>query len=106
MKVFFADSLKFFLSLYGHKLPVVRMYISGDCSLLVTGRGDKNIKIWGLDCGDHHKSIFAYDNTVAGLRWFPNTHLIASSGEDGEVKLCDGDTFTRIQTLQGHVGEV
>ena len=80
--------------------------MSMDSSLPLTGGGDRNIKIWGLKFDSYHKSIFAYDNTVAGLRWFPNTHLIASSGEDGEVKLCDGDTFTRIQTLQGHVGEV
>ena len=31
-KVFFADTLKFFLSLYGHKLPVTAMDISGDSS--------------------------------------------------------------------------
>jgi U3 small nucleolar RNA-associated protein 12 len=28
IKVFFVDSLKFFLSLYGHKLPVLSMDIS------------------------------------------------------------------------------
>jgi hypothetical protein len=38
-------SLKFFLSLYGHKLPVLAMDISSDSSLLVTGSADKNIKV-------------------------------------------------------------
>ena len=28
VRIFFADSLKFFLSLYGHKLPVLSMDIS------------------------------------------------------------------------------
>ena len=32
--------------------------------------------------------------------------LPPSTGKDGEVKLWDGDTFARIQTLSGHVGEV
>ena len=37
----------------------------------------------------------------------PNTHRIVNSGKDGEVKMWDGDTFVRIQTLSpGHVGEV
>jgi WD40 repeat protein len=39
-------SLKFFLSLYGHKLPALTMDISSDSTLLVTGSADKNIKVW------------------------------------------------------------
>ena len=48
-QVFFADTLKFFLSLYGHKLPVLCMDISSDAALLVSGSADINLKIWGLD---------------------------------------------------------
>lgn len=59
-QVFFMDSLKFFLTLYGHKLPVLCMDISSDGDLIVTGSADKNLKIWGLDFGDCHKSLFAH----------------------------------------------
>ena len=59
-QVFFMDSLKFFISLYGHKLPVLCMDISSDGDLLVSGSADKNLKIWGLDFGDCHKSLFAH----------------------------------------------
>ena len=55
------SSHQFFLSLYGHKLPVTSMDISSDNTLLITGSADKNVKIWGLDFGDCHKSIFAHD---------------------------------------------
>ena len=44
-QVYYADSLKFFLSLYGHKLPVLCMDISSDSTLLATGSSDKNIKV-------------------------------------------------------------
>lgn len=79
--------LQFFLSLYGHKLPVLSMDISSvskisfkystnfritdlfitatllqDSTLIVTASSDKNIKLWGLDFGDCHKSIFAHDD--------------------------------------------
>ncbi len=47
LQVFFLDSLKFFLSLYGHKLPVLCMDISSDSTLLVSGSADKNIKVGG-----------------------------------------------------------
>jgi WD40 repeat protein len=51
VKVFFEDTLKFFLSLYGHKLPVLAMDVSADGTLLVTASSDKNVKLWGLDFG-------------------------------------------------------
>ena len=41
VKVFFVDTLKFFLSLYGHKLPVVCMDISSDSTVIATGSADR-----------------------------------------------------------------
>ncbi|KAG2369907.1 WD40-repeat-containing domain protein [Suillus spraguei] len=64
VKIFYQDTLKFFLSLYGHKLPVLAMDISDDSKLIVTCSADKNVKIWGLDFGDCHKSIFAHEESV------------------------------------------
>lgn len=58
------DSLKFALTLYGHKLPVLCMDISSDGVLIVTGSADKNLKIWGMDFGDCHKSIFAHTDRL------------------------------------------
>ena len=48
--------------MYGHKLPVLCLDISYDSSLLITGSADRNVKIWGMDFGDCHKSIFAHDD--------------------------------------------
>ena len=73
VKVFFTDTLKFFLSLYGHKLPVLAMDITTDSTLIATGSADRNVKIWGLDFGDCHKSLFAHDDSITGLRFLPNT---------------------------------
>lgn len=47
------------------------MDISSDGELIVTGSADKNIKIWGLDFGDCHKSIFAHAD-----RYYMIFHLI------------------------------
>ena len=64
VKVFHDDSLKFFLSLYGHKLPVMSMDISDDGDLLATGSADKTVKVWGLDFGDCHRSLLAHDDSI------------------------------------------
>ncbi|XP_066151518.1 WD repeat-containing protein 3 [Euwallacea fornicatus] len=105
VKIFFADSFKFYLSLYGHKLPVYCMDISSDSRLIATGSGDRNIKIWGMDFGDCHKSIFAHEDTVTGLQFVPKTHYLFTCGKDGKLKQWDGDKYHKIITLQGHSGE-
>lgn len=105
IKIFFLDTFKFFVSLYGHKLPALCMDISSDSTLIATGSADRNIKIWGLDFGDCHKSIFAHDDSVTGLSFVPGTHYFFSSGKDGKIKQWDADIFRKIVTLHGHAGE-
>jgi U3 small nucleolar RNA-associated protein 12 len=122
VKVFYQDSLKFFLSLYGHKvricyqlcsavdsgrthpsqylfrllqLPVLSMDISSDSKLLVTCSADKNIKIWGLDFGDCHKSIFAHDESVMQVAFERDSHYFWSGGKDKYIKYWDGDKVRR-----------
>ena len=106
VKIFFTDSLKFYLSLYGHKLPVLSLDISHDSKLIITSSADKNVKIWGLDFGDCHKSIFAHDGSVMQVKFEKSTHNFFSTGKDGLVCYWDGDKFENIQKLKGHQGEI
>ncbi|ONK58231.1 uncharacterized protein A4U43_C09F9900 [Asparagus officinalis] len=106
VKVFFMDSLKYYLSLYGHKMPVLCMDISSDGDLIVTGSADKNIKFWGLDFGDCHKSRFAHADSVMDVKFVHNTHYVFSVGKDRLVKYWDADKFEVLLTLEGHHAEV
>ncbi|KAF9006480.1 WD-repeat-containing protein [Cyathus striatus] len=106
VKVFYQDTLKFFLSLYGHKLPVLSMDISHDSKLIVTCSADKNVKIWGLDFGDCHKSIFAHEESVMQIAFEKDSHYFWTVGKDKMLKYWDGDKFENIQKLEGHHGEV
>ncbi|XP_061363432.1 uncharacterized protein LOC133307029 isoform X2 [Gastrolobium bilobum] len=106
VKVHFVDTFKFFLSLYGHKLPVLCMDISSDGDLIVTGSADKNLKIWGLDFGDCHKSIFAHADSVMAVQFVPRTHYVFSVGKDRLVKYWDADKFELLLTLEGHHADV
>jgi U3 small nucleolar RNA-associated protein 12 len=106
IKIFFEDSLKFFLSLYGHRLPVLTLDVSTDNTLCITGSADKNVKIWGLDFGDCHKSMFLHTDSITSVQFVPKTHMFFSCSKDGTVKMVDADTFHQIQVLNGHHSEV
>ncbi|KAG5679887.1 hypothetical protein PVAND_009424 [Polypedilum vanderplanki] len=105
VKIFFMDTFKFFLSLYGHKLPVLCFDVCYDNTLIATGSADRNVKIWGMDFGDVHRSLFAHDDSVMALQFIPKTHMFFTCGKDGKIKQWDADSFNKIITLPGHIGE-
>ena len=111
VKVFFIDSLKLFLNLYGHKLPVLNMDISYDSKLIVTCSADKNVRLWGLDFGDCHKAFFAHQDSIMQVAFVPhnqdgNGHHFLSASKDRAIKYWDGDKFEQVQKLEGHHGEI
>ncbi|CAG8743714.1 4111_t:CDS:2, partial [Acaulospora colombiana] len=76
---------------------------------------DKNVKIWGMDFGDCHKSLFAHDDSIMQVAFEPRTHNFFSISKDKWVKYWDGDKglslidiiqFELIQKLDGHQGEI
>ncbi|KUI62751.1 hypothetical protein VP1G_09872 [Cytospora mali] len=111
VKVFFTDSLKLYLNLYGHKLPVLSMDISYDSKLIVTSSADKNVRIWGLDFGDCHKALFAHQDSILQVGFVPhnsdgNGHHFFSTSKDRTIKYWDADKFEQIQRMDGHHGEI
>lgn len=75
------------------------MDISFDNRLIITGSADRHIKIWGLDFGDCHRSIFAHEDSIMGVQFAAKTHYAFSVGKDGKLKEWDCDKFERIITL-------
>jgi U3 small nucleolar RNA-associated protein 12 len=111
VKIFFLDSLKLYLTLYGHKLPVLSIDISYDSKLIVTSSADKNVRVWGLDFGDCHKAFFAHQDSILSVSFVPNNnegngHHFFSASKDRVIKYYDGDKFEQIQRLTGHHGEI
>lgn len=106
VKLFFEDTLKFYLNLFGHKLPVMAIDISFDSKILISASADKNIKAWGLDFGDCRKSLFANQDAITGLAFLPRTYQFISSGKDGVIKYWTDDQYSMLQKLEGHKGEI
>ncbi|CAJ0575539.1 unnamed protein product, partial [Mesorhabditis spiculigera] len=105
--VFFVDTLKFYLSLYGHSMPVTCCTTSPDNKLVVTGSADKTIKIWGLDFGDCHKSFHAHDEAVSAVLFSPSDEMLVwSAGRDGKIRQWDAVKFEAVQKLDRHTAEM
>ncbi len=109
VRVLYADTFKFKVSLYGHSLPCLCVGGSSDGKLLATGSSDKTLKLWGLEFGDLRRSILAHDDAVTGLAWLRGTHYCITTSKDGSVKQWDCD---RLETpfvqlfRRGHTSEV
>ena len=106
IKVVFDNSLKLFLSLYGHKLPALAIDCSDDSALLASSGADKTVKVWGLDFGDTHKTLHGHEDSVTDLRFVRRTHNFFTASKDGSVRYWDGDRFEQILLLNGHFAEV
>ena len=106
IKVFFDDTLKFFLSLYGHKLPALAVDASDDDTILASSGADKAIKIWGLDFGDTHRTLYGHEDSVTDLKFVRRTHNFFTTSKDNTVRYWDGDRFEQILILSGHFAEV
>ncbi|KAK6052575.1 WD domain, G-beta repeat protein [Cooperia oncophora] len=99
--VYFYDTLKFFISLYGHSLPVTCVTVSPNSKLVVTGSADKSIKIWGLDFGDCHKSFHAHDDVVSAVMFSPSDEMLVwSAGKDGKIKQWDAQKMCQVQVCE------
>jgi U3 small nucleolar RNA-associated protein 12 len=94
IKILYEDTNKIFLTLYGHKLPVLSLDVSSDGALLVSGSADKNVKLWGMDFGDCHKSFFAHQDSVTTVKFVNKTHYFFSASKDMVVRYWDGDTVS------------
>ena len=92
----FVDTFKQYLTLFGHKLPVLAVSISSDGSLLASASADKTVKIWGMDFGDCHRSLLAHSEPVTSVVFVRDTHYFFSAAKDKLVKFWDGERFEQI----------
>ncbi|OII73574.1 WD40 repeat-containing protein [Cryptosporidium ubiquitum] len=97
--VLHSDTLKQFLVLYGHSLPVACLDISHDNTIVATGSADKTIKIWGLDFGNIQRSFHAHNECVTQVCFVRDTHYLVSTARDGSLKLWDTDKGELITIL-------
>lgn len=102
VQLFFADTMKPYLSLFGHKLPPTSLSFSTDGTLVASVGMDKSLRFWGTDFGDCHRAIHAHDDYITQVEFLEDTHYVFTVSMDGSVKQWDGDNWTMIQLFRQH----
>uniref|UniRef100_A0A674DEX4 WD repeat domain 3 n=1 Tax=Salmo trutta TaxID=8032 RepID=A0A674DEX4_SALTR len=86
VKVFYTDTLKFFSLCMD----------TSSLAMIATGSADRNVKIWGLDFGNCHRSMFAHDDRYR--KFCSQNHLFFTAGKEKKIKQWDAVKFEHIQT--------
>ena len=75
-------------------------------AILVSSGTDESIKIWGLDFGDTHHTMYGHWDSVTNFRFVPGTHNFFTCRKDPTVRYWDCNRFEQVLLLEGHAVEI
>ncbi|VDD82408.1 unnamed protein product [Mesocestoides corti] len=104
--VYFADSFKRVHSLYGMSAPVTCMDVSDDSRLLITGSGDKTVRLWELQFGNCLRRFVEHTDPITAVKFMRSSTLAFSADLGGVIREWDVKKLQEVCTLKGHEGGV
>jgi general transcriptional corepressor TUP1 len=92
----------------GHQKDTYSLDFSGDGRLIVSGSGDKTVRIWDMETG--HVSVLNildsdalnYDAGVTSVAISPNGMFVAAGSLDTIVRIWDVKSGVLVDRLRGH----
>jgi WD40 repeat protein len=93
-------------TLTGHTHIVRSLAVSTDGKLLVSGCGDKTIKIWNLETGELIRTLTGHRDAVYTIALTPDDKIIASGSADKTIKLWYAETGELLSTFVGHANTI
>jgi WD40 repeat protein len=93
-------------TLTAHTDAVFSLAIMPDGKTLVTGSGDKTIKIWNLSTGELKNTLIGHTDAVFSLAMTPDGQTLVSGSGDKTIKIWNLSTGRIKSTLTGHTDVV
>jgi WD40 repeat protein len=69
---------------------------------LVSGGGDRTVKLWSIESKKEEITLQGHDNIVTSIAFSPDGKYLASGSEDNTVKLWSVESQKEVSTLRGH----
>ncbi|MBQ5892572.1 MAG: TIR domain-containing protein [Bacteroidales bacterium] len=100
------NEYKLLKTLEGHSDWVDSVAYSPDGKRIISGSGDKTVKIWNANTGQCLKTLKGHSRSVYSVAYSPDGTKIISGSCDKTVKIWDANTGQCLKTLEGHLGWV
>jgi eukaryotic-like serine/threonine-protein kinase len=90
----------------GHTGGVLSVAFSPDGKRIVSGSGDKTLKVWDAKTTREILALKGHTDFVWSVAYSPDGKRIASGSSDKTVKVWDAASGQEVLTLKGHTNEV
>ncbi|MDD7589908.1 MAG: hypothetical protein SPJ75_05155, partial [Candidatus Onthomorpha sp.] len=88
-------------TLEGHSEDILSVAYSPDGTKIVSGSGDKTIKIWDANTGERLKTLKGHSSWVSSVAYSPDGTKIISGSADETVKIWDANTGQCLKIMKG-----
>ncbi|MDE0638210.1 MAG: hypothetical protein OXI43_20410 [Candidatus Poribacteria bacterium] len=87
----------------GHPDVTIASYaFSPDSKTIVSGGGDKTVRLWNARTGGNIRTLTGHTETVIAVAYSPDGGTIVSASRDKTGRMWDANTGENIKTLTGH----
>jgi len=85
-----------------HDGDVWSLSYSPNSDILVSGSGDKTVRIWDMGTGECRHTLVGHEQAVTCVAYSPQGDQVASAGKDNRLRLWDAETGECQHILVGH----